>query len=211
MMHSSKTFQIMREADCNVFENTEESMYWALRSQIIELILATDMSKHFELLGKIKAKIITTPSRPVDTPDHRIEVLKIAMKAADVGHAAKAMDLHFKWSALVVQEFFEQGDLEKEKGISVSMYCDREKTDIAKSQIGFIRNIVLPIYESLNKYLICRGIENECVKQLKNNCAEWEKKNRRRLMTDIIPEVIENDLGGLGMRRINSLFRNSSG
>jgi len=53
------------------------------------------------------------------------------------------------WVDLLMVELFNQGDVEKENNLPISILCDREKVHINKSQIGFINFIVLPTFESL--------------------------------------------------------------
>lgn len=45
---------------------------------------------------------------------------------------------------LLIEEFFRQGDLERELGLDISPLCDRNSTVIPKSQIVFIEVIVEP-------------------------------------------------------------------
>ena len=78
------------------------------------------------------------------------------------------------------EEFFKQGDIEKERGQSVSMYCDRDATDIPKSQAGFIKNICLPLYEVWAFYLKSETVEKFSLNQLKNNLEFWSQKKKRR-------------------------------
>lgn len=51
-----------------------------------------------------------------------------------------------KWTYLLFDEFFDQGDLEKEKGLPISMLCDRDNTNVAQSQPGFIGFVVMPLF-----------------------------------------------------------------
>ncbi|OMJ79105.1 hypothetical protein SteCoe_20927 [Stentor coeruleus] len=174
MMHSATTFQLMQKDNQDILVNLPRDMGILVRALIIEMILATDMAKHFDLIGKLKAKMINSSSITLTSADQRIEIMKIITKASDVGHAAKSQDLHQKWTNLVCEEFFTQGDMEKAQGLPISMYCDREKTDIAKSQSGFIKNIVLPIYETLNQCLNSQEIKEKCINQLEQNMKSWE-------------------------------------
>lgn len=48
----------------------------------------------------------------------------------------------------VMEEFFRQGDKEKELGLPVGGLHDRDTTNIPKSQMGFIDFIVLPLWET---------------------------------------------------------------
>ena len=111
------------------------------------MVLATDMSKHFDLLGQFRGKYKAPDDFKVNNSDMKLELFRLIIKAADIGHAAKNIELHEKWCKRVVEEFYTQGDLEKQLGLSVSMYCDRDNTDIPKSQAGFIKNICLPLFE----------------------------------------------------------------
>lgn len=53
-------------------------------------------------------------------------------------------DLHHRWTMLLLEEFFRQGDKEQELGLPFSPLCDRNNTLVAESQIGFIEFIVEP-------------------------------------------------------------------
>ncbi|CAG9314499.1 unnamed protein product [Blepharisma stoltei] len=183
MMHCSTTFQIMQEDHSNILVSLDFDHYLAVRKLIIEMILSTDMSKHWDFLAQFKAKTLTGPKN-IDKLEQRVDVLKLVIKSADVGHAAKTRDLHLKWSRLVCEEFFAQGDIEKSKNQQVSMYCDRETTDIPKSQAGFIRNIVLPLYEVLAGYFASPYIDESCLEQVKVNLLTWEyEMGRNRVKT----------------------------
>ena len=43
-----------------------------------------------------------------------------------------------------MEEFFKQGDIERERGLEFSPLCDRHNTMVPQSQIGFIDFIVQP-------------------------------------------------------------------
>ena len=58
-----------------------------------------------------------------------------------------------KWTYLLFEEFFHQGDLEKSESLPVSFLCDRETTSVAGSQPGFISFIVLPLYNTLSEVM----------------------------------------------------------
>lgn len=171
-MHASVTFSITRDENSNILSGLEKDQYILTRKWIIELILATDMGKHFDLLRIFKTNLYEKKS--FENQDIRLEVLKILIKAADIGHSAKITEIHKKWSLLISEEFFRQGDIEKESGKPISMYCDRETTVIAKSQVGFLKNIALPLYESLGGFLACEGFNKNCVEQIKMNLSVWE-------------------------------------
>ena len=179
-MHSAKTFSILKTQGFNILENLANDDWLKCRKMIIEMILETDMSKHFEILGKFRTRVITLSNLDITIFEDKCQVLGMSLKCADIGHSSKDYDLHEKWSMMVCEEFFRQGDIEKERGQSVSMYCDRNATDIPKSQAGFIKNICLPLYEVRTFYLKSETVEKFCLNQLKNNLEFWSQKKKRR-------------------------------
>lgn len=43
----------------------------------------------------------------------------------DIGHGAKGLELHKKWSRRIIEEFFQQGDMEQRSGFPITPLCDR--------------------------------------------------------------------------------------
>jgi len=52
-----------------------------------------------------------------------------------------------------MEEFFQQGDLEKQRQITVSAMMDRTTANIPKVQIGFCDFVVKPLVETLSQSL----------------------------------------------------------
>lgn len=169
-MHSTIVFQLIQK---NKLLNELTSEQWSsFRRVSIEMILATDMSKHFDIVETFKTKY--SNAADITRAEVRFDLFKMIIKASDIGHAAKTIDLHKKWCEQVIEEFYTQGDLEKKLGLPVSMYCDRETTNIGKSQSGFIKNIVSPLFLTLNTVLSSRSVETMCIDQLDENRTYWE-------------------------------------
>jgi hypothetical protein len=171
--HIHQLFVLLRRDDCNFLCNLERAQYKELRELIIDLILSTDFSRHFALLGQFKAKHAAQNGIDIESKEDKHLLLGIALKCADVGHTAKAHDLHLAWTQRITGEFFLQGDEEKRRGLSVSPFMDRETTVIAKSQTGFIEFLVLPLFELwANQFEPAR----ECLALVRANLAHWQKE-----------------------------------
>lgn len=54
-----------------------------------------------------------------------MQVLKMAIKAADLTHCTRPVRIHRMWVENITEEFHRQGDLEKEMGMQVSPGMDR--------------------------------------------------------------------------------------
>lgn len=202
-MHSSVIFNLMKKPGCNLLGNLENESWVQIRNLIIGMVLATDMSKHFEFLGQFRARVIGLNDLEINDFHDKTLVLSMAIKCADLGHSAKTIELHKKWSYLVCDELFAQGDLEKERNQTVSMYCDRESTDIDKSQSGFLKNVCMPLYEVWGVYLNSETIEKNCIQQQKSNQKYWEDRGKFRKST-ILVEPGFGPSGKEGLDRLSS-------
>ena len=60
-------------------------------------------------------------------------ILDMLMHSADISQQCRPFEVVKEWTYLLFDEFFEQGDLEKQKELPVSMLCDRVTTNVAKS------------------------------------------------------------------------------
>ena len=61
---------------------------------------------------------------------------QIALKCADISNPCRAWEVSKKWSELVCDEFFKQGDYERKLGLPVANINDRHITTVAKIQTG---------------------------------------------------------------------------
>ena len=64
--------------------------------------------------------------------------------AADISNPTKPTPLSAKWADLVMNEYFWQGDQERELGLKISNLCDRTTVEIPTAQLGFINFVVRP-------------------------------------------------------------------
>ncbi|XP_060666605.1 dual specificity calcium/calmodulin-dependent 3',5'-cyclic nucleotide phosphodiesterase 1 isoform X9 [Drosophila nasuta] len=137
--HVSASFRLMKEDDANILSHLSREEYKELRTLIIDMVLATDMTYHFQQL-KIMRNLLTLQEPTID----KSKALSLVLHCCDISHPAKHWDVHHRWTMLLLEEFFRQGDLEKELGLPFSPLCDRKNTLVAESQIGFIDFIVEP-------------------------------------------------------------------
>ncbi|CAG9332212.1 CHK1_7 [Blepharisma stoltei] len=186
MMHCATIFEVMRYYDHNIIANLNNEEWVYCRKLIIEMVLTTDMSKHFELLGRFRTRTALNDIS-LDSDEDKGLVFSIGIKCADIGHSAKPIELHEKWTILLCEEFFNQGDMERSRNLPISMYCDRNDANVPKAQFGFIKNVALPIYDVWTNYLDSEQIRLNCFNQLEKNLAYWDGKSVNRRKTLDIP------------------------
>ncbi|KAL3308057.1 hypothetical protein Ciccas_013416, partial [Cichlidogyrus casuarinus] len=102
-------------------------------------VLATDMSKHMNLLADLKTMVEMNHAAGsdvlnVDTYSVRIQIMQNLVHAADLSNPTKPLPIYQKWVARISEEFFCQGDLERESGLEISPMCDRLNSCIPSSQ-----------------------------------------------------------------------------
>ena len=68
--------------------------------------------------------------------EQRSKVLCLLLHMADISHPGKPWQLHQQWTSRLMEEFFQQGDKEREMGVECSPLCDRNNTLIPESQLG---------------------------------------------------------------------------
>jgi hypothetical protein len=76
-------------------------------------------------------------------------MLKVALKAADLGHLCEELPVHRRWVGALEEECFRQGDLERANGLPISPLFDRTKPGLSKSQVRFFNVVVTPLYQAL--------------------------------------------------------------
>ncbi|KAK6097090.1 hypothetical protein MT418_002724 [Batrachochytrium dendrobatidis] len=172
--HTARGFDIMlNEPGCNVLAGVSPEKYKTLRASIISMILATDMTAHFEYIAKFKNKVNGAGLELTDPKDRQL-CMDIAIKCSDINNAAKSLPLCTKWAENIMEEFFKQGDEERKRGLPISMFMDRQTTVISKCQVGFIDYIVLPLYEVWDQYMNEDG-KFPAVSNLQSNRDYWKK------------------------------------
>lgn len=179
-MHCALVYALLNNPQFNIFSSLKTSEWTNSRRLMIEMILNTDMSKHFETLSRFRMRASSLKDFNEELLEDRTSILCMCLKCADLGHSAKVFELHEKWTQLVCEEFFLQGDLEKMNNMPVSIYCDRDDTDVPKSQAGFIRNVCLPLFLVFFSYSKAEYVEKECLKQLYNNLNIWEERSKEK-------------------------------
>ncbi|KAM4551816.1 dual specificity calcium/calmodulin-dependent 3',5'-cyclic nucleotide phosphodiesterase 1A isoform 3-T4 [Odontesthes bonariensis] len=142
--HVSAAYRLLQDDDeMNILYNLSKDDWRELRALVVEMVLATDMSCHFQQVKAMK-NFLQQPEG-IDKP----KALSLLLHTADISHPAKSWDLHHRWTTSLLEEFFRQGDKEADLGLPFSPLCDRKSTMVAQSQIGFIDFIVVPTFTVL--------------------------------------------------------------
>ena len=190
--HVSAAFKIISHPNSNIFCDLKIEEYRVIRKRIIECVLATDMAKHTKAQTSLRMKVESIKrfndgennvmknlinNLEIDNKfDRQQEILNFLIHSSDISNPTKPFNICKIWTELVMEEFFMQGDLEKKNYLPISFLCDRVSTNIPKSQIGFISNIVLPNFKIL---ALLSDNCNIFFENLLMNIESWKKEDEK--------------------------------
>ncbi|XP_072746973.1 high affinity cAMP-specific and IBMX-insensitive 3',5'-cyclic phosphodiesterase 8 isoform X3 [Anoplolepis gracilipes] len=191
--HAALTFKLsLSDDDVNIFKNVEQDAYKLLRQNVIDMILATEMTKHFEHLAKFmnvcSARIgdgQETYSDSLDMsvvlqPDNVILVKRMMIKCADVSNPTRPLKCCVEWARRIAEEYFNQTDEEKKLKMPVVMpMFDRMTCSIPKSQIGFVDYIINDMIEAWDVFIDMP----EMVGYMRHNYKKWKEYNEQGIST----------------------------
>ena len=105
--HHAATFFFLIDGDeqSNIFENMSRDDYTKMRKLIVDNILYTDMTKHFQFMGEIKAMPSKEDFDPA-APKYKPDLAKALVHAADIGNPARPFELCKTWAFKIISEFF---------------------------------------------------------------------------------------------------------
>ncbi|XP_026686300.1 high affinity cAMP-specific and IBMX-insensitive 3',5'-cyclic phosphodiesterase 8B-like, partial [Diaphorina citri] len=209
--------------DFNIFQlehlsnkrGLERDTYKVARQSIIDMVLATEMTKHFEHLAKFVSVFNTpTPSSqhvecdyvqqdggqtkspssdcgpdedyPVSSPEAVNLVRRMLIKCADVANPTRPLPLCVEWGRRIAEEYFAQTDEEKALKLPVVMpMFDRVTCSIPKSQMGFVDFIINDMFEAWDAFIDMP----EMLYHLRSNYQYWKDLDEKGITSiqDIYP------------------------
>lgn len=170
-MHSYKGLKLLSQEDYDIFELLSKEEKKEVRSIIIRCVLDTDGSKHGSVFSNIKK--LTEEGIDKVYKEHTKDLMSFMIHCADISNPSKEFEIYSQWTDMIITEFFNEGDLEKQEGLPVNAMCDRDLVSVPKAQIGFINFVVKPSFELLGKYVDTSYFVSNCSK----NVEIWKQKS----------------------------------
>ena len=155
--HVAAAFKLMMSEDKEIFDFLDDKNYRLARKMLIYMVLRSDLAYHFELYNVIQTKILSEKF-PTSNVEDRVTLLTYTLHCADICKPARPWFVYRQWIENMTEEFFLQGDMEKELGIPVSSFMDRDNTNKERVQLTYIEYVVR---ESIRVLNILSPIESE--------------------------------------------------
>ncbi|XP_038578410.1 calcium/calmodulin-dependent 3',5'-cyclic nucleotide phosphodiesterase 1C-like isoform X2 [Micropterus salmoides] len=187
--HVSSAYRLLQDdEEINILSNLSKDDWRELRTLVVEMVLATDMSCHFQQLKAMKT-FLQQPDA-IDKP----KALSLLLHTADISHPAKRWDLHHRWTRSLLEEFFRQGDKEAKLGLPFSPLCDRKSTMVAQSQIDLEENVKKEAEKKDSRRTADRP--NTGRDDMKTDVVRQEEVERKRQQEEPKEEEGKNNPGG---------------
>uniref|UniRef100_H3D7I3 Phosphodiesterase n=1 Tax=Tetraodon nigroviridis TaxID=99883 RepID=H3D7I3_TETNG len=182
--HAALAFQLTgRDGKSNIFRNTDRNQFRTLRQAVIDMVLATEMTRHFEHVSKFVNSInkpIAALEETNDTegqanirnsPENRLLIKRMLIKCADVSNPCRPLELCIEWAGRISEEYFAQTDEEKRQGLPVVMpVFDRNTCSIPKSQLSFIDYFITDMFDAWDAFANLPGL----MEHLSENYKYWK-------------------------------------
>uniref|UniRef100_A0A9L0KAJ2 Phosphodiesterase n=1 Tax=Equus asinus TaxID=9793 RepID=A0A9L0KAJ2_EQUAS len=182
--HTALAFQLtVKDSKCNIFKNIDRNHYRTLRQAIIDMVLATEMTKHFEHVNKFVNSINKPLAAEIEGsdcecnptgknfPENQILIKRMMIKCADVANPCRPLDLCIEWAGRISEEYFAQTDEEKRQGLPVVMpVFDRNTCSIPKSQISFIDYFITDMFDAWDAFAHLPAL----MQHLADNYKHWK-------------------------------------
>ncbi|XP_063301614.1 high affinity cGMP-specific 3',5'-cyclic phosphodiesterase 9A-like isoform X2 [Pelobates fuscus] len=147
--HWAVTSQILSQPQSNILLHADTEDVQQILKSIKDLILATDMSHHSEILRTLQQTEILNLSNA----EHVTMLKKSLIKFCDISNEARPADQADIWADALFEEYFIQSDREKAEDLPVTPYMDRDIVSKAESQSSFISFLIIPLCQTLGKIL----------------------------------------------------------
>jgi len=168
--HFDQCLMILNTPGNQILANLSKEEFKTAIHVVEDSILATDLAVYFRRRGDT-FKLLQSGSMDWSSAEHRSLLRGILMTACDLGAITKPWDVQKKISQLIFDEFFYQGDLERQElKMSPIPMMDRDCVDkLPKMQVSFIDEICMPVYDSL-------ATTSEHMAQMLSGCVRNREK-----------------------------------
>ncbi|XP_049519008.1 high affinity cAMP-specific and IBMX-insensitive 3',5'-cyclic phosphodiesterase 8B [Dermacentor silvarum] len=186
--HAAIAFMLtLSDEKVNIFHKLDRDTYRMVRASVIDMVLATEMTKHFEHLSKFlnafqKPLQGDTTFNVEDEDDNMLRsseniilIKRMLIKCSDVSNPARPIHLCIQWAQRIAEEYCAQTDEEKRRGLPVVMPAfDRVTCKISTSQLGFISYFVRQMFRAWSDF----GEIPELMEYVEQNYVYWSDKDK---------------------------------
>lgn len=182
--HIAKAFTLMDNEKFDVLANFSSDEKKQIKKYMVDTIRATDIAFHFSLKSELEKVVESLEASTNESGNYefseadKLVIMKALIHAADISNPAKQWSVSKEWSDRVLKEFYQQGDREKQEGLSVTMNCDRDTVVQDELSLNFCDYIVAPFFYALST--LFPKLHPVCL-EIQVNRDKWNSKLQDRV------------------------------
>lgn len=187
--HVAETVELLTSPDTNILDLLSQAEQRVVRKRLIGAILATDMAKHTSEVSRLRslveAKGVSNGNNVQDLLDKTSStslfesqqfLIDVSLHSCDLGNPARPFEICKEWTYLLMDELWNQGDVEKRVGLPVSFLCDRNKVNVLQAQQSFIAGIILPLMDVVREVMPGMGYLADQARKNRDSWRELEEQ-----------------------------------
>lgn len=164
--HLSQAICLLNEHNSKILDGLSEAEFKECIDTLRHLILATDIALHFGILRELQQ----LTAENVRSRKHLL--MSLLMTCCDLSDQVRPWQTHREVAQLVYSEFFAQGDMEREKGLTPNTMMDRQRACVPQLQFEFIDTCARPTFAVLAGLFEQTG---DMVRTIDANRRHWEE------------------------------------
>ncbi|XP_019521549.1 PREDICTED: high affinity cGMP-specific 3',5'-cyclic phosphodiesterase 9A [Hipposideros armiger] len=180
--HCAVAFQILAQPECNILSNVQPDGFKQIR-QVCGLRMLSCLEHMYHDLGLVR----DFGMNPITLKRWLLKMILI--KCCDISNEVRPMEVAEPWVDCLLEEYFMQSDREKSEGLPVAPFMDRDKVTKATAQIGFIKFVLIPMFETVTK--LFPAVEELMLQPL------WKSRDRYEELKQIDDTMKEKKTEGL--------------
>eukprot|EP00603_Paraphysomonas_imperforata_P002959 CAMPEP_0114431374 /NCGR_PEP_ID=MMETSP0103-20121206/10567_1 /TAXON_ID=37642 ORGANISM="Paraphysomonas imperforata, Strain PA2" /NCGR_SAMPLE_ID=MMETSP0103 /ASSEMBLY_ACC=CAM_ASM_000201 /LENGTH=791 /DNA_ID=CAMNT_0001600937 /DNA_START=115 /DNA_END=2490 /DNA_ORIENTATION=+ len=167
--HASMTHRLLSSPNSNILDNLTASEQAYVKELITSSILHTNMTSHFVGVERLEIASKMDPPFDVTSAASRRDLVGHVVHTADLSGQVLPIDLAKIWGDRCLAEFVDQAEQEKLNDYPVTefMACLHTASQRNQAQMGFISNIVLPLWTAMSN----------CFPSLKLRCSQAQSNH----------------------------------
>ncbi|XP_026472829.1 dual 3',5'-cyclic-AMP and -GMP phosphodiesterase 11 [Ctenocephalides felis] len=194
--HFDQCLMILNSDGNQLLSNLSPDDYSRVIHVLEDAILSTDLAVYFRKRGPFLHAVHNSSICDWSQDEPRSLLRAMSMTVCDLAAITKPWEIEKRVAELVSNEFFQQGDIERDKlNITPIDLMNREKEDeLPMMQVGFIDSICIPIYEAFAT--LSNKLEPlvEGVLANKKHWLELASQNNKESNSDEDAEIETNSL-----------------
>ena len=129
--HCAVTFKLLQTPECDILATLTQKQRTSVRKMVIDMVLATDMSKHMSMLANLKTMVETKKltgtavfqmenysdkikvigqSKIYLNIENYLQILQNMVHCCDLSNPTKPQEQYVQWVDRLMEEFWVQGD-----------------------------------------------------------------------------------------------------